>query len=66
MTHDVKFTIPTRTLGKTDISFVVRTDGEILGTLEVSRGGLEWFSKGAVNGQKITWKKFNDFAKNQK
>ncbi len=36
MAYDVTFTIPTRPVGKADISFVVKTPDGVLGTLKVS------------------------------
>ncbi len=37
MAHDVKFSIPSRDLGRADIEFAVWKDGTKLGTLAVSK-----------------------------
>jgi hypothetical protein len=67
MAYDVKFTVPERPLGKTGISFVVRTaeDGKdsILGTLKISKAALVWFPENATNGHKIRWERFDKMAK---
>jgi len=59
MKHDVKFTIPWRELGKSDVAFEVRADGEKLGRLEVAKGSLVWFPKDKTLDHKITWSQFD-------
>lgn len=65
MAHDIKFKIPERELGKSDIEFIVREDDEILGTLKISKGSVDWYRR---NGKKpykeLTWKKFVDIIEN--
>jgi hypothetical protein len=58
MKHDVHVSFPSRELGKTDITFDVRGDGEIIGRLEVSKGSLVWYPKNNSYGHKISWGKF--------
>jgi hypothetical protein len=55
MAHDVVFTIPERSLGKSDVSFSVYDDGELLGTLEISKGAVVWFPPGTTYGHKLRW-----------
>lgn len=57
--HDVKFEVPPRSLGRADVSFVVKRDGAILGTMTVSNGSIVWFPKGRSYGCKMGWKKFD-------
>ena len=59
--HDVKFSIPKRTLGKADVEFDVYRDGKKHGTLKISKGSLVWFPTGTSYGHKIGWKKFDEF-----
>jgi hypothetical protein len=59
MRHDVQFTVPSRDLGKADLVFDVRVDGEKLGTLEVSRGSLVWYRKNDSYGHKLGWTEFD-------
>lgn len=63
MAHDVKFSIPKRTLGTADVEFDVHRDGNKLGTLKVSKGSLVWFPSGTSYGHKIGWKKFDKLMK---
>jgi hypothetical protein len=57
--HDVQFEVPTRPLGKADVVFRVREDGELLGTLTVSNGSIVWFPKNRRSGHKMGWAKFD-------
>ena len=61
MAHDVTFSVPQRLLGKSDIEFVVREDGEKFGTLRISKGSLVWFPRNGVKGRKIGWGRFDAF-----
>jgi hypothetical protein len=55
MKHDVKFTIPYRQLGKSDVVFEVWGDDEKLGRLEISKGSLVWFPRNNTYGHKMSW-----------
>lgn len=59
MAHQVRFTMPARELGKTDVVFEVWTDGDKFGTLKVSKGSLVWFPRDHSKGHKIGWKQFD-------
>ena len=61
--HDVSFTIPERPLGKADLEFRIKRDGEVLGRLKVSNGTLVWVPKNAKYGFKIGWMKFDEIMK---
>ena len=61
MAHDVTFSVPSRTLGKTDIEFVVKRDGEKFGTLRISKGAVVWFPRNGVKGRKVAWRRFAAF-----
>ena len=63
MAYQVNCTLPARRVGRADVSFVVKQDGAVLGTLEVSRGAIVWYPKKASYGYKATWKQFNEIAK---
>jgi len=60
--HKVQFDLPTRELGKSDVHFLVQKDGAVFGKLEVSRGGLVWYPKGAQRGHKLGWKALDEAA----
>ncbi len=55
MSHDVKFSIPSRDLGRADVEFAVWKDGTKLGTLAVSKGSVVWFPRDHTWGYKMGW-----------
>jgi hypothetical protein len=59
MAHDVQFSVPQRSLGRADVTFAVRKDRALLGTLTVSNGSLVWFPKKTSYGCKVDWERFN-------
>lgn len=64
--HDVKFEIPSATLGNSDVVFEIRRDGRLLGKLEVSKGAIVWVpshSKGA--NFRLWWKDFDRLMREQ-
>jgi hypothetical protein len=63
--HEVEFSIPARALGKSDVKFMVRQNGTLLGTLAVSHGSVVWFPKGTSYGCKMGWAKFDKFMKDE-
>jgi len=63
MAYDVEFKLPTRILGKSDISFLIKGDDGVLGTLKVSKGAVVWFPKKTNYGHKSTWEQFHEIAK---
>jgi hypothetical protein len=63
--HDVSFSIPERSLGKSDVEFVVKQDGSVLGRLDISNGSVVWFPKGKSYGYKMVWGMFDDLMKRE-
>ena len=63
MANDITFTLPNRKLGNSDIQFLVKRDGVVLGKLLVSKGAVVWRSKNRQNGKKMGWKQFDRFMK---
>jgi len=59
MAHEVSFTIPSRTLGRSDVQFDVKLDGEKIGTLAISKGSLVWFPANTIYGHRIGWERFD-------
>jgi hypothetical protein len=57
----IKFTLPTIELGQNDLRFEAFVDGEKVGELRVSEGGLDWWPRGART-RKIskTWSQLRD------
>ncbi len=62
--HDVTFDVPQRRLGKADINFEVKVDGEFFGKLAISNGSLVWFPRSSRNGLKMGWKRFDEMMQN--
>jgi hypothetical protein len=56
--HDVSFSLPRRSLGRSDVEFLIKRDGKVHGTLAISNGSLVWFPKGSSYGLKVGWAKF--------
>jgi len=64
MANDVEFLVPRRKLGRSDIEFRVKRDGQVWGTLKVSNGSLVWFPKNTKIGHRMGWKRFDKVMKN--
>jgi hypothetical protein len=58
--HDVNFTIPERPLGKADVEFRIKRDGEVVGRLRVSNGTIVWVPKNKKYGLRLGWLKFDE------
>jgi hypothetical protein len=58
MATEVTFQAPWRELGRTDVQFQIKIDGETLGKLDISQGGVDWYPKNARNPTFVTWEKF--------
>ena len=57
--HDVTVDMPPRPLKRQDVTFEVKRDGAILGTLKISNGSVVWFPTGTTYGCKMGWSKFD-------
>lgn len=60
--HEVRFTIPERKLGKSDIEFRVRRNGKLLGTLGISKGALVWIRASKKSGYRLAWRELDKLA----
>jgi len=58
--HRVDITLPKRELGRADAIFEVKSDGQVLGALHVSRGSVVWFPSGTTYGYKLSWWRFHE------
>ena len=63
MSKRVEFTVPRRMLGRSDVEFLVKSNGAVLGTLKVSNGSLVWFPKNTKVGCRMGWEKFDKVMK---
>ena len=58
--HSVTFQPPARKLEQADVVFQVRSDGEKLGTLKVSKGSVVWLWANKQYGFKMGWERFGE------
>jgi hypothetical protein len=57
--HRVVVSSPPRELGSADAVYEVFADGEKFGELRVSRGGVDWWPRGArTSAELLTWEQF--------
>jgi hypothetical protein len=57
--HDVSFRIPQKFIWAKDVEFEIKSNGEKLGELLISKGNLEWVPRGnSANKFSLTWNKF--------
>ena len=56
--HFVTCVIPKREIKNANTEFKIRKNSEIVGTLKVSKGGVEWFRKSARRSHQVKWEKF--------
>jgi hypothetical protein len=47
-------------LGKVDITLPVKRGNALLGTVTISRGGIDWKRAHARQSKSLTWKEFAD------
>lgn len=64
--HSVKFTVPYRDLGRSDVKFRIygkerRHERHLIGTLYVSHGALEWRSRKKHKIVKLAWDDFDRY-----
>jgi hypothetical protein len=65
-THNVKFTLPERELGKVDARFFIYEDGKKHGEITISRGAIEYYPSSAQKPIKMSWTQFDRAMKEYK
>ena len=59
-THHVEMSIPTtKVVLSADVVFEVRSNGDKLGELRISKGSIDWSPTNAKNPIKRTWEQFD-------
>jgi hypothetical protein len=59
MAHEVRARIDTKVVAHKDLEITVKSNGEKVGTLLVSKGNVEWLPKGnSVNKKRLSWWQF--------
>jgi len=59
-THEVTVEIPTGIVLHSDVKFVVRSDDERLGELQVSKGTIDWIPGNARTRYRMGWERFHE------
>ncbi len=58
--HTVEVKTPALEVGKVDVVFTVRQDGQTYGRLKISRGGVEWMQRSdSKKAFHMSWNKFD-------
>jgi hypothetical protein len=57
--HEIEISIPANTILNADVVFEVRSDGEKLGELRVSRGTIDWVPRRHQRLASLTWEQFD-------
>ena len=62
--HEVRLSTRNLLVAGIDLTFDVKRDGSVLGTLEVSEGGLYWRPRAKTRGRgiPIAWSEFAEWA----
>jgi len=50
-------------VGNVDVVFEVRDGSALLGRMQISKGGIDWYPKGAQSPRRATWSQFNAWMK---
>jgi hypothetical protein len=64
--HDIDIAIPPKIVLNSDVRFVVRSDGEKLGELLVSRGSIAWVPGHSPNAIHLQWERFDQVMRDQR
>lgn len=61
--HNVFLDLPKREINKVDAHFYIHKDGEKLGQITVSKGGLDYYPANSKKPIKIGWTQFDKMIK---
>ena len=62
MAHSIQMKLPAQTVKNSDVEFEVRSAGELLGRVKISKGGLDWYKKNAkTRTGRATWSQFKAY-----
>ena len=59
-THEVTVELPTGMVLHSDVKFVVKSDDERLGELQISQGTIDWVPGNARTRSQMVWEKFDE------
>ena len=58
--HTISLELPQAEVINKDAIITIRGDGQIIGTLTISRGSIEWYSNHWKKPTRLTWSRFDD------
>lgn len=61
--HDIEVELPPKVVLNSDVRFSVRSDGELLGELLVSKGSLAWRPGRGTSVWHLEWERFGELAR---
>lgn len=59
MKHDLSIKLPKSPIGVSDLEIVVRGDEDIIGTLAISKGAIEWKPRKGKKPYTLSWSTFD-------
>lgn len=60
MAHQIDMKIPTtKAVLHADVVFEIRSDGEKLGELHISKGSIDWYHANAHKPTRLRWERFD-------
>jgi len=62
--HNIYLALPEHEVGNVDVDFKIFQDGEKLGRITVSKGGMDYYPNRKKSPIKITWSQFDSLLKN--
>ena len=63
--HNVTFNLPNLELGNTDANICIIQDGEKLGEITISKGGIDYYPKKKKRPITISWSRFDEIMKKE-
>lgn len=61
--HEITVSMPPKAVLNKDTEYTVFSDGQILGSLKISRGSVEWRPKNNTYGYHLSWEDFDKLMK---
>lgn len=59
--HEVILHSPPKKITKADHEFEIKSNGTLLGRLQISKGAIVWYDKGSKKGNKASWESLRRF-----
>jgi hypothetical protein len=64
--HDIEMEIPPKVVLNSDVRFVVRSDGQKLGELLVSKGSVAWIPGHSPQAIHVRWERFDEIMREER